>query len=247
MSVVASFHLNREGPAGALRAMAGMARQGRLARRVPGLRFARRLGTGRGRAMGLQGDPGRWAVFAVWDDEAALDAFLADDPLPRWWQEHSRESWSVRLAPLRVHGTWGGVDPFADLDDLAATRLAAGGGPVAVLTRARVPVRHWRSFTRSVPAVEAHLRAQPGLLEAAGVGEWPVGLLATFSLWRDAAAVEAFAYQGQAHADVVRATRQGGWFREELFARFLPYGSTGTWAGTDPLAGVRRRGDGNGS
>jgi hypothetical protein len=247
MSVVASFHLSSEGLGGSVAAMAGMVGQGRLARRVPGLRFARRLGTGRGRSMGLGADPGRWGLFAVWDDEAALDAFLADDPLPRRWRERSRESWSVRLDPLRVHGTWAGTDPFADLDDLAASRRAAAGGPVAVLTRARVPVRHWRAFARSVPPVEGALHAQPGLLEAVGVGERPVGLLATFSLWRSAAEVERFAYGDRAHVDVIRATREGGWFAEELFARFRPYGSTGTWGGRDPLAEVRRAGEGNGS
>lgn len=236
MVATASFHLVRERAGGAVADMAGMVRQGRLQDRVPGLRFARRLGTGRGRAMGLQGDLRRWGLFAVWDDESDLEAFDAGHPLPRRWRERSVESWSVRLRPLATHGTWGGIDPFADLDDVAAHREAAGGGPVAVLTRATVPVRHWSSFYRAVPPVEAHLRAQPGLLEAAGVGEWPVGLLATFSLWRSGDDVDAFAYRDSAHHDVVRATRAGGWFTEALFARFRPYGSTGTWAGTDPLA-----------
>jgi hypothetical protein len=247
MAAVASFHLVREGASGALADMAGMVRQGALARQVPGLRFARRLGTGQGRAMGLQGDLRRWGMFAVWDDEPSLDAFLADHPLPRRWHDRGRESWSVRLRPLAAHGTWGGVDPFGDLGP-SVPPSTTDEGPVAVLTRATVPVRHWRAFYRSVPAVEAHLRAQPGLLEAAGVGEWPVGLLATFSLWRSAADVDAFAYRDSAHHDVVRATRAGGWFSEALFARFRPYGSTGTWAGTDPLAAARTApDDGNGS
>ena len=236
MAVTASFHLVRERAGGALVDMAGMVRQGRLEDRVPGLRFARRLGTGSGRAMGLQGDLRRWGLFAVWDDEPSLDAFDAGHPLPRRWRERGVESWSVRLRPLAAHGTWGGTDPFADLDDVAAHREAGADGPVAVLTRATVPVRHWRSFYRAVPPVESHLRAQPGLLEAAGVGEWPVGLLATFSLWRSGDDVDAFAYRDSAHHDVVRATRAGGWFAEALFARFRPYGSAGTWGGSDPLA-----------
>lgn len=246
---VASFHLERTSTAGAIRSMLAMVAQERLARQVPGLRFVRRLGTGRGRAMGLQGDLRRWATFAVWEDDAALDAFHAESDVARRWRDTSVESWSVRLQPLAAHGRWGGTDPFADLDDVAASRAAQQGGPVAVLTRARVPVRHWRAFYRSVSLVEAHLHAQPGLLQAVGIGERPVGLLATFSLWRCARDIDAFAYDDSAHHEVVRATRAGGWFSEELFARFRPYGSTGTWDGVDPLAGgaATRPSPGNGS
>ena len=246
---VASFHLVRTTTAGALRSMVGMVGQARLARQVPGLRFVRRLGTGRGRAMGLQGDLRRWATFAVWEDEEDLDAFHAEGDAARRWSVPGVESWSVRLQPLATHGRWGGTDPFADLDDVAAHRVAQEGGPVAVLTRARVPFRHWPAFYRAVPAVEAHLHAQPGLLQAVGVGERPVGLLATFSLWRSAADIDAFAYEESAHHEVVRATRAGGWFSEELFARFRPYGSTGTWDGVDPLTSgaATRPGLGNGS
>ena len=83
---------------------------------------------------------------------------------------------------------------------------------MAVLTRATIPARHWRAFYGAVPAVT-------GSLGHVGVGEWPVGLQATFSLWPDEGALRRFAYEGP-HADVVRRARAEGWFREELFARF---------------------------
>jgi hypothetical protein len=184
--------------------------------------------------MGLGADLRRWATFVVWEDEAALDAFLAGSPVAERWRARGEETWSVRLAPLLAHGSWGGIDPLVG----RGTDEEAGddqGGPVAVLTRARVRVRHWPAFYRSVPAVEAHLRRQPDLLAVVGIGEAPVGLQATFSLWRSAVGMESFAYHGSAHETVVRRTRAEGWFAEELFARFRPYGTTGTWDGSEPL------------
>jgi len=240
--VLASFHLTRYPAGRAVAAVAGLPGRRRALRRVPGLRFARQLGTGRGSAMGVGADLRRWATVLVWEEEGALDAFLATSSIVARWHEDAAETWSVRLRALTAHGSWGGQAPFADL----AAAPPAASGPVAVLTRARLRLRAWPAFYRAVAPVEAALHASDDVLAAVGIGEAPVGLQATFSLWRSAAGLEAFAYarsHGGAHAEVIRRTRRENWFAEELFARFEPYGSTGTWSGRDPLA----RAGGNGS
>jgi heme-degrading monooxygenase HmoA len=209
MGRIASFHLVSES---AWRAPVAMARLGtdRLrVGRVPGLVFWRLLGTGR-------------------RDEPALDEFLGHSTIGRRWSDID-EAWHVRLRGLGGHGSWRGVDPLEGLE------VGVGDGPIAVVTRADVRPGAWRSFGRAGRVVDDELHRADGLIEVVGIGEAPLGRLATFSLWESLAAAREFAYSMPDHVAVVQRTRAEHWYSEELFARFEPYASTGRWNGRDPL------------
>src|SRR3712207_5596298 len=98
-----------------------------LLRATPGLAFWKLLGTGRGQAMTLGADLRRWALFAVWEDERALDAFLLASPVAARWESLAHEAYHVRLEPLRARGSWNGRPLFAGA-------AGASDGAVAVLT-----------------------------------------------------------------------------------------------------------------
>ena len=79
-----------------------------------------------------------------------------------------------------------------------------------------------------MPPVTGALRDSAGLIEAIGIGEAPLGLQGTFSLWRDDSSLKEFAYRGAAHSKVIKATHREQWYAEELFARFEVIEKAGT-------------------
>jgi heme-degrading monooxygenase HmoA len=211
-------------------ALLGMAADRRPLRRTPGLRFAKLLGTGSGRTFTPRdADPRRWGLLTVWEDAEAADAF-AEGRVIRSWRRIAEEEWSARLRPLSARGRWSGQEPFGRP---APERWT---GPVAALTRARLVPRRAVGFWRAVPPVSADLHAVEGMRFALGIGEAPIGLQGTFSVWQSAEALNAFAYGRAPHADVIARTAREEWYAEELFARFAVLSTAGTLDGRDPVA-----------
>ncbi|HET9516219.1 MAG TPA: monooxygenase [Actinoplanes sp.] len=186
----------------------------RRLRAVPGVRFAKLLGTGTGDGFGPgDADPTRWTALTVWDDEAAAAGFDTT-AVGRGWAAIAGRRARVDLVPLVSRGRWSGAEPFG------AARTGRVDGPVLALTRARLRPSRALTFWRSVPPVAAALAGAPGLLARFGVGEAPIGWQGTVSIWRGATDLIDFAYRQPEHRAVVDRTGAVGWYAEELFARF---------------------------
>jgi len=224
-----TLHLWRVPPTAVPSALFRMGLDRLRVRRVPGLRFAKLLGTGDGRTFTVRdADPTRWGLLSTWASAGEAAAFERS-AVARGWAAIATESWRVDLRPLASRGRWSRREPFGDP---RPTRYA---GPVAAVTRARLRPTRAAGFWRAVPPVSADLQAAPGLRAAIGIGEAPIGLQGTFSLWSSTDALTGFASRGAPHQAVVRRTAPERWYAEELFARFAVLGSAGTLDGRDPL------------
>jgi hypothetical protein len=193
-------------------------------RGTPGLRFLKVLGAGRdGSFSPFSPSPSVQGLFCVFDDDASAAAFVGEGGALQPWRRRSRECFSVRLRAFSSRGSWAGTR-------LAVAADAPSQGPVASLTRAAIRPSRMLRFWRMQPAAERDLAGSDGCLMSAGVGEAPLVRQMTFSVWRDVAAMDAYA-RGGAHLAAIRAAGEGGFFSESMFVRFVPYEARGTWLG----------------
>jgi spheroidene monooxygenase len=218
--------------------IAQMALARRHLRQQRGLLFWKLCGTGTGQGFTLRPDGRVWAILAAWPSESVARAALADARVWRGWRARARESWTLILNPTSSRGSWAGVNPF--LPDSTPTPVPSQ--LYAVLTRATLRPLHLLAFWRRVPDVSARIGADPNVAFKIGIGEVPLLHQVTFSVWPDLASMSAFARNDGAHAEAIRAVREGDWFAEELYARFQVLGSLGSWEGRDPLSPLDLKG-----
>jgi hypothetical protein len=197
--------------------------------KAPGLQFYKLLGSGSGDGFRPGANLAVYGLLSVWDNESDADRFLAHSRLFARYRRQSQEQWQIYLRPLLVRGEWDAHNPFG------AGQPDHQRGPIAVLTRATIRLSRLHRFWREVPPVSQTLRQHPGMIYGFGVGEWPLVQMATFSLWESEKAMQQYAYRSQAHRVAIARTQEIGWFSEEMYARFRPYRSEGTWGGHDPL------------
>lgn len=202
--------------------------------RMPDIGFWKLCGSGTGEGFTPIPNTAVWAILATWPDEATARTRIRDARLFRRWRAHASEAWTVFLSASSVRGAWAGVAPFRPHD-------AQSQGPLAVLTRATLKPSVLAKFWGQVPNIEAMIGTDPNVMFKIGIGEVPWLHQVTFSIWPDTQSMAAFARRDGPHARAIQAVREGGWFREELYARFQVLGDTGTWGGTSPLDQPERK------
>jgi hypothetical protein len=192
---------------------------------VPGLRYietvmvaplsARLLPTPKVRSVGL---------IAVWDDDRALDAFLAQDQLAAKFNAGFR----VRLRPTRVVGSW------PQLPDLPNELRPEGQGPVAALTIGHLRLPRAVPFLRASARAAADALASGNMVFATGLAR-PPHLVATFSIWCDLEAMRSYVERATGGHSKATTTNAAKPFHEHsAFIRFEPYDQHGTWLPSHP-------------
>ena len=197
--------------------------------RTEGLSFYRLMGSGKGKGFNPRPDWSIYSLLQVWDNQEEADIFFNSSSLIQMYRSHTKEIFTLHMKNISAGGTWVGKNPFEKGTDLD-TNL-----PIAIITRATIKWNWLFRFWKYVPTSEQGLEGNEGLIYTKGVGEVPVVQMATFSLWKNFDAVKQFAYNSKQHKEAITRTRKNEWYKEELFSRFHPYKSLGSWKENNQL------------
>ncbi len=205
--------------------------------RWPGLVFQKVLGSGEQGGFGLKPGLNFQGLFSTFNDPQSADDFVEHAPQVKAYQDHAEEFFVAVLNPISSRGRWSGFELQAESGHTEIPRKEAphaatmDDGPlVASLTRASIRPFKARQFWAQSPDAEHDLEQAKGCLLAVGLGEAPVLRQATFSLWKDQAAMDGYARSG-AHQRAIQAAYGQKFFSESMFVRFRPLRLEGQWRG----------------
>lgn len=215
-------------------------------RDVPGLAFAKVMGSGHGGGFGLRPSATHQGLIALFDHADQATAFLQGDTVAAM-RERAGDCWRGVLEVVSARGQWDGQawGPTS-AEQLGAWEPAANDDdgdprPLAVLTRASIRPAKAMAFWRNAPPAQNAMLTAPGCRLAMGLGEAPLVRQCTFSVWDDTPAMLAYAHAG-AHRAAIEAAHRQQYFAESLFARFRVLHQEGQWPAPHTLpqpTGVR--------
>ena len=198
---------------------------------VPGLRFAKVMGSGHQGGFSIRPSASHQGLITVFDDAASAQAFL-QGPQIEAYKERARQFWAGLMCVDSARGAWDGHlwgnTPSRSLLDFENKRDSSGQGPLAVITRASIRPAKAMAFWRFAPSAQTDLENAPGCTLAIGLGEAPLLRQCTFSLWQNTPSMLAYAHGG-AHQTALEAAYKNDFFAESLFVRMRVMQQEGLW------------------
>ena len=193
------------------------------------LRFHKLVGLGGGHGYSLKTRFDAYGIFTVWDHATDAEEFYNSSFFGEF-AEKSKEYFTVVMKPLSSRGSWSGFN------DWKPSPMDSSNQMVCVLTRATLKVRFIYPFFRMIQRVMKDHYQFPGLVFSRGFSELPLKEQATFSIWENVEQMKKFAYNSF-HALAIKITRRKKGFKEDMYTRFQPIATVGTWKGINPLKG----------
>ena len=190
---------------------------------APGLRYSEAAGLTPLAAPVPTLPPRATVLISSWDDDDALDRFLAANPIG---------GYQVRMKPTRIVGAW------PDMPGLPTEEIPMEPDePAAVLTLGRPRLLRLPPFLRTSRRAERLAVNHAGMVKGTAAARLPRFVM-TFSIWRTVSEMRDYALgrPDPSHLNAIKADRKKGFHHQEAFVRFRPYRAEGTWDGANPLA-----------
>lgn len=185
-------------------------------RKVTGCSFAKIMGSGAGPlGFGLRPNFKLYVAIMVWDNLESLRIFEKSNKMFLAYESISTKIDKYYGQPYKVHGLWGGINPFK-----IELNKEVLNSEIIVLTRARIRFNLIIKFWSFVPRTSNALLNVDGRKLSIGVGELPLLYQATMSIWNSQEHMRTYAYENAEHLEVIRKTKELNWYVEELFCRF---------------------------
>lgn len=201
-------------------------------KKIQGLKFYKLMGSGRDLGFNPLPDWTTYAFLGIWRSEEDANEFFSNAEIFQRYKNHSSEQWTIYMKPINAKGQWSGGNPFT-----ASTSIDSFNPLIAVITRATIRPSKLIQFWQYVPTSQRPIQQGcSGLIYTKGIGEVPMIQMATFSIWESIDALKKFAYHSPEHKVAIKKTREMDWYSEEMFIRFQPYRSKGSWGGKETLA-----------
>ena len=187
----------------------------RFINKTKNITFYKMLGTGAEGGF-IMPDFGVYSLLCVWNNKKSAINFLNKSDHASQISKKAEKRVDYIMSPIMSNGLWDKINPFDSGQKIEIEKE----NKIGVITRGKIKLSKQIDFWLNVPAAAKSIRYAKGVEFYKGIGELPFLSQATFSVWKDFSSISNFAYKNKAHAEIIKKTRDRGWYSEDLFARF---------------------------